>query len=208
MARERISLYDTTLRDGAQTHGVDFSVEDKWLIAQQLDALGIDYIEGGYPGANPTDTRLFAEAKPLGHAKLTAFGMTKRPGRSIANDPGFQALLAAKTNAICLVAKAWDFHVDVALGISREENLAGIKESVEAVVASGREALLDCEHFFDGYKANPDYALACAKTAYDAGARWVVLCDTNGGTLPEEIEAIVGEVVKHHPRRPSRHSCP
>ena len=196
MTRERISLYDTTLRDGAQTHGVDFSVEDKWLIAQQLDVLGIDYIEGGYPGANPTDTRLFAEAKPLGHAKLTAFGMTKRPGRSIANDPGFQALLDAKTSAICLVAKTWDFHVDVALGISLEENLAGIKESTEAVVASGREALIDCEHFFDGYKANPDYALACAKAAYQAGARWVVLCDTNGGTLPEEIEKIVTEVVK------------
>ena len=137
MTRERISLYDTTLRDGAQTHGVDFSVEDKWLIAQQLDALGIDYIEGGYPGANPTDTRLFAEAKPLGHAKLTAFGMTKRPGRSIANDPGFQALLAANVASICLVAKTWDFHVDVALGISLEENLAGIKESTEAVVAIG-----------------------------------------------------------------------
>ncbi len=196
MARERISLYDTTLRDGAQTHGVDFSVEDKWLIAEQLDALGLDYIEAGYPGANPTDTRLFAEARPLGQAKLTAFGMTKRAGRSIANDPGFQALLAANTRAICLVAKSWDFHVEVALGISLDENLAGIKESVEAVVANGREALLDCEHFFDGYKANPDYALRCAKTAYDAGARWVVLCDTNGGTLPEEVEAIVGEVVK------------
>ena len=199
MARERISLYDTTLRDGAQTHGVDFSVEDKWLIAQQLDALGLDYIEAGSPGANPTDTRLFAEAKPLGHAKLTAFGMTKRSGRSIANDPGFQALLAAKTSAICLVAKTWDFHVDVALGISLEENLAGIKESTEVLVASGREALIDCEHFFDGYKANPDYALLCAKTAYAAGARWVVLCDTNGGTLPEEIEAIVREVVKQIP---------
>ena len=199
MARERISLYDTTLRDGAQTHGVDFSVEDKWLIAQQLDALGLDYIEAGYPGANPTDTRLFAEAKPLGHAKLTAFGMTKRSGRSIANDQGFQALLAAKTSAICLVAKTWDFHVDVALGISLEENLAGIKESTEVVVASGREALIDCEHFFDGYKANPEYALLCAKTAYAAGARWVVLCDTNGGTLPEEIEAIVREVVKQIP---------
>jgi 2-isopropylmalate synthase len=196
MARERISLYDTTLRDGAQTHGVDFSVEDKWLIAQQLDVLGIDYIEGGYPGANPTDTRLFAEAKPLGHAKLTAFGMTKRPGRSLANDPGFQALLATKVDSICLVAKSWDFHVDVALGISLDENLAAIKESTEAVVGSGREALIDCEHFFDGYKANPDYALACAKTAYAAGARWVVLCDTNGGTLPEEIERIVGAVVK------------
>jgi 2-isopropylmalate synthase len=196
MKRERISLYDTTLRDGAQTHGVDFSVEDKWLIAQQLDALGLDYIEGGYPGANPTDTRLFAEAKPLGHARLTAFGMTKRPGRSLADDPGFQALLATKADAICLVAKSWDFHVDVALGTSLEENLAAIKESTAAVVRSGREALIDCEHFFDGYKANPSYALDCAKIAYEAGARWVVLCDTNGGTLPEEIEAIVAEAVK------------
>jgi 2-isopropylmalate synthase len=196
MARERLSIYDTTLRDGAQTHGVDFSVEDKWLIAQQLDVLGIDYIEGGYPGANPTDTRLFAESRELGHARLTAFGMTKRPGRSLANDPGFQALLAAKTSAICLVGKTWDFHVDVALGISLEENLEGIRESVAAVVASGREALLDCEHFFDGYKANAPYALGCAKAAYEAGARWVVLCDTNGGTLPEEVERIVAEVVK------------
>ena len=196
MKRERISLYDTTLRDGAQTHGVDFSVEDKWLIAQQLDVLGLDYIEGGYPGANPTDTRLFAEAKPLGHARLTAFGMTKRPGRSLSDDTGFQALLATKADAICLVAKSWDFHVDVALGTSLEENLAAIKESTAAVVASGREALIDCEHFFDGYKANPSYALDCAKTAYEAGARWVVLCDTNGGTLPEEIEAIVAEAVK------------
>ena len=125
--------------------------------------------------------------------------MTKRPGRSISNDPGFQAVLAAKARAICLVAKTWDFHVDVALGITLEENLQGIKESVAAVVASGREALLDCEHFFDGYKANPEYALHCAKAAYEAGARWVVLCDTNGGTLPEEIEAIVAEVVKHIP---------
>ncbi len=199
MARERLSIYDTTLRDGAQTHGVDFSVEDKWLIAQQLDVLGIDYIEGGYPGANPTDTRLFAESRELGHARLTAFGMTKRPGRSLANDPGFQALLAAKTSAICLVGKTWDFHVDVALGISLDENVEGIRESVAAVVASGREALLDCEHFFDGYKANPDYALRCAKTAYEAGARWVVLCDTNGGSLPEEVESIVAEMVKHIP---------
>jgi len=196
MARERLSIYDTTLRDGAQTHGVDFSVEDKWLIAQQLDLLGIDYIEGGYPGANPTDTRLFAESRELGHARLTAFGMTKRPGRSLANDPGFQALLAAKTSAICLVGKTWDFHVDVVLGISLDENVEGIRESVAAVVASGREALLDCEHFFDGYKANAPYALGCAKAAYEAGARWVVLCDTNGGTLPEEVERIVAEVVK------------
>jgi 2-isopropylmalate synthase len=199
MTRERLHLYDTTLRDGAQTQGVDFSLEDKGLIAQQLDVLGVDYIEAGYPGANPTDTKLFAAPQKLGLAKLTAFGMTKRPGRSISNDPGFQAVLAAKAPAICLVAKTWDFHVDVALGISLEENLQGIAESVAAVVATGREALLDCEHFFDGYKANPDYALHCANAAYEAGARWVVLCDTNGGTLPEEIERIVTELVQHIP---------
>jgi len=198
MTRETLYLYDTTLRDGAQTHGVDFSLEDKLLIAEQLDGLGIDYVEAGYPGANPIDTELFSENRKLG-TKVAAFGMTKRPGRSISNDPGIQALLAAKADAICLVGKTWDFHVDVALGITPEENLAGIKESIEAVVASGKEAMLDCEHFFDGYKANPGYALACAKTAYGAGARWVVLCDTNGGTLPEDVEAIVTEVVKHIP---------
>ena len=208
MTRERISLYDTTLRDGAQTHGVDFSVEDKWLIAAAARRARHRLYRGRLSRRQSDRHAALRRArKPLGHAKLTAFGMTKRPGRSIANDPGFQALLAAKTTAICLVAKTWDFHVDVALGISLEENLAGITESVAAVVASGREALLDCEHFFDGYKANPDYALACAKAAYEAGARWVVLCDTNGGTLPEEIERIVAEVVQAHPRRPSRHPC-
>ena len=199
MSRERLYLYDTTLRDGAQTQGVDFSLEDKWVIAEQLDQLGIDYIEAGYPGANPTDTKIFAEPRPLKASALTAFGMTKRPGRSLSNDPGFQALFAAECKTVCLVGKTWDFHVDVALGITQEENREGIKESVEALVAKGRDVLLDCEHFFDGYKANPDYALSCAKTAYDAGARWVVLCDTNGGTLPYEVEAIVGEVVKHIP---------
>jgi 2-isopropylmalate synthase len=198
MAHEALSLFDTTLRDGAQTQGVDFSLEDKLLIVQQLDNLGIDYVEAGYPGANPTDTKLFGETRQLG-AKLTAFGMTKRPGRSISNDPGFQALLAAKSDAICLVGKTWDFHVDVALNISLDENLAAIRESIEAVVTSGREALLDCEHFFDGYKANPDYTLSCAKTAHEAGARWIVLCDTNGGTLPEEVAAIVAVVVKEIP---------
>ena len=198
MTRETLTLFDTTLRDGAQTHGVDFSLEDKVLIAEQLDRLGLDYVEAGYPGANPVDTEYFSKDRKLG-AKVTAFGMTKRPGRSISNDPGFQALLAAKADAICLVGKTWDFHVDVALGISPEENLAGIRESIEAVVAAGREALLDCEHFFDGFIANPDYALSCAKAAYESGARWVVLCDTNGGTLPEEVHAIVTEVVTHIP---------
>jgi 2-isopropylmalate synthase len=197
--RERLYLFDTTLRDGAQTTGVDFSLEDKRLIARTLDEIGIDYIEGGYPGANPTDTEFFAAEPGFAHATFTAFGMTKRAGRSVANDPGFQATLQAKAGAICLVAKAWDYHVRVALGISNEENLAGIRQSIEAVAKSGAEAMLDCEHFFDGYKANRAYALAVARTAHEAGARWVVLCDTNGGTLPDEIAAIVSDVVRHVP---------
>jgi 2-isopropylmalate synthase len=196
--RERIYLFDTTLRDGAQTNGVDFTLHDKLAIAALLDDLGIDYIEGGYPGANPTDTELFAQDRPL-RATFTAFGMTRRPGRSTSNDPGLAALLDAHAGAICFVAKSSDYHVRVALEISLEDNLASIRDSVRAATARGREVLLDCEHFFDGYKANPDYALACAKAAHDAGARWVVLCDTNGGTLPHEIEAIVGAVVKAVP---------
>ncbi len=197
--KERLYLFDTTLRDGAQTLGVDFSLEDKRIIAELLDALGIDYIEAGYPGANPVDTAFF-EAPPRLKAKLTAFGMAKRAGRSASNDPGFQTVIQANAAAVCLVAKSWDFHVELALGISGEENLEAIGASVEAVRAAGREALIDCEHFFDGYKANPEYALACALAAYDAGARWVVLCDTNGGTLPHEVEDIVAGVVRHIPR--------
>jgi 2-isopropylmalate synthase len=194
MARERLYLFDTTLRDGAQTNGVDFTLDDKLAIAQMLDDLGIDYVEGGYPGANLTDTQLFAEERKLA-ATFTAFGMTRRPGRSTANDPGLAALLAAKADAICFVAKSWDYHVRVALETSLEENLASIRDSVGAAKARGREVLVDCEHFFDGYKANPQFALACAKAAFDAGARWAVLCDTNGGTLPHEVEKIVGEVI-------------
>ncbi len=194
MTRERLYLFDTTLRDGAQTPGVDFSVEDKIQIAGLVERLGIDYVEGGWPGANPTDTEFFAE-KRTKKAKFTAFGMTKRAGRSLSNDPGLAAVLDCPTDAACLVAKTWDFHVRVALGTTLEENLEAIGESVQAVNGSGKEALLDCEHFFDGYKANRDYALACAKAAFEAGARWVVLCDTNGGTMPEEIEEIVIDVM-------------
>jgi 2-isopropylmalate synthase len=193
--RERLYLFDTTLRDGAQTNGVDFTLADKVEIARMLDELGVDYVEGGYPGANPTDTNFFAERRPM-HGRLTAFGMTRRPGRSASNDPGLVALLDAKADAICFVAKSWDYHVRVALETTEEENLASIRDSVRTAKAKGREVLLDCEHFFDGYKANPAYALACAKTAHEEGARWVVLCDTNGGTLPHEIERIVGEVCK------------
>jgi 2-isopropylmalate synthase len=198
MARERLYLFDTTLRDGAQTNGVDFTLNDKLAIAGMLADLGIDYVEGGYPGANPTDTELFGEPRKL-HTTFTAFGMTRRPGRSASNDPGLAALLDARADAICFVAKSWDYHVKVALETTDEENLASIRDSVRAAKAKGREVLLDCEHFFDGYKANPKYALACAKAAYDEGARWVVLCDTNGGTLPHEVEKIVGEVVKAIP---------
>jgi 2-isopropylmalate synthase len=196
MARERLYLFDTTLRDGAQTSGVDFTLGDKLEIAKMLDDLGLDYVEGGYPGANPTDTELFAEDRKLKTTTFTAFGMTRRPGRSVSNDPGLVALLDAKADAICFVAKSWDYHVRVALETTLEENLASIRDSVQAAKAKGREVLLDCEHFFDGYKANPDYALACAQTAYEAGARWVVLCDTNGGTLPHEVETIVAKVTE------------
>ncbi len=195
MARERLYLFDTTLRDGAQTNGVDFTLADKLAIARMLDDLGIDYVEAGYPGANPTDTNFFAEKRPM-RATLTAFGMTRRPGRSASNDPGLVALLDAQSSAICFVAKSWDYHVRVALETTEEEMLASIRDSVRAAKAKGREVLLDCEHFFDGYKAKPAYALASAKAAYDEGARWVVLCDTNGGTLPHEVEKIVGEVCK------------
>src|SRR5947199_5019786 len=199
MTRERLYLFDTTLRDGAQTNGVDFTLHDKRLIAGMLDELGIDYVEGGYPGANPTDTEFFAEKPKLDHARFTAFGMTRRPGRSVSNDPGLAGLLDAKADAICFVAKSSAYQVRVALETTKEENLASIRDSIKAAKAAGREVMLDCEHFFDGFKEDAPFALACAKAAYESGARWVVLCDTNGGAMPHEVEAIVGEVARHIP---------
>ncbi|MEM8651634.1 MAG: citramalate synthase [Pseudomonadota bacterium] len=195
MSRERVYLFDTTLRDGQQTPGVDFSVQDKIRIAKMLDDLGIDYVEGGYPGANPTDTEFFSK-KRTEKAAFVGFGMTKRPGVSASNDPGIAALLQSETDAICYVAKAWDYHVKVALNTTNEENLECITSSVKAVTEADRMAMVDCEHFFDGYKANPEYALQCAAAAYTSGARWVVLCDTNGGTQPHEVEAIVAKVIQ------------
>jgi 2-isopropylmalate synthase len=194
--RERLHLFDTTLRDGAQTQGVDFSVEDKRLLASALDKIGIDYVEGGWPGANPTDTAFFAKAPKLTHATFTAFGMTRRPGRSVGNDPGLAALFEADVKAICLVGKTWDFQVKVALEISNAENIDLIRDSIAEITKRKREPLFDAEHFFDGFKANPGYALDCIKAAHEAGARWIVLCDTNGGTMPEEIERIVGKVTE------------
>jgi 2-isopropylmalate synthase len=194
MTGDRVYLYDVTLRDGAQTQGVDFSVADKLAIARELDAFGVDYIEGGWPGANPTDTKLFEAPPSLQHGRFTAFGMTRRSGRSADNDPGLTALLSAKVDAVCMVGKTWDFQVSEALGIDLDENVTIIAESVRHALTRVGEVIFDAEHFFDGYKANPAYAMRCIEAAHSAGARWVVLCDTNGGTLPDEIEAIVGAV--------------
>jgi 2-isopropylmalate synthase len=194
MVRERLFLYDTTLRDGQQTQGVQFSGTEKIQIAQALDALGVDYIEGGWPGANPTDSDFFAAAPKL-RATFTAFGMTKRAGRSAANDDVLAQVMNAGTPAVCLVGKTHDFHVTTALGITPEENVENIRASIAHVVAEGREALFDAEHFFDGWRANPGYALECLRAAEGAGARWIVLCDTNGGTLPAEVGRITAEVI-------------
>lgn len=194
MKRERIYLYDTTLRDGQQTQGVNFTVDNKIHISKALDELGIDYVEGGWPGANPTDSDFF-DTKPKLKATFTAFGMTKRSGKSAENDEVLSAVLNANTPGVCLVGKTHDFHVTKALGITLEENLKNISDSVRHIVSKGREALFDCEHFFDGYRENPKYALKAAKAAYDAGARWVVLCDTNGGALPAQIFSATKAVI-------------
>ena len=196
MSKERLYIFDTTLRDGAQTQGVDFSLEDKEKIAIALDNLGVDYIEAGWPGANPTDTEFFQKKHNFKNAKLTSFGMTKKTGRSAENDPGLSAIMNSNTNSVCLVGKSWDFHVDIALGIKNDENLENISETAKYFVEANKEFMFDAEHFFDGYKANPKYAIKCIKAAFDQGARWIVLCDTNGGTLPHEVSKIVLEVSK------------
>ena len=196
MSKEKLYIFDTTLRDGAQTQGVDFSLDDKEKISIALDNLGVDYIEGGWPGANPTDTEFFQKKHNLKNSKLTSFGMTKKVGRSADNDPGLSAIMNSNTSSVCLVGKSWDFHVDIVLGISNEENLENIRESAKHFIKEKREFMFDAEHFFDGYKANPEYAIACLKAAFDQGARWIVLCDTNGGTLPYEVTKIVNDVSK------------
>jgi len=196
MSKEKLYIFDTTLRDGAQTQGVDFSIDDKIKISTSLDALGVDYIEGGWPGANPTDTEFFNKDPGFKNAKLTAFGMTKKLEHSAENDPMLASLINSKSTSVCLFGKSWDFQVEVALGITNKQNLENISESAKHIVNSGKEFMFDAEHFFDGYKANPEYAISCIKSAYDQGARWIVLCDTNGGTLPHEVSNIVSEVIK------------
>lgn len=197
---ERIYLYDSTLRDGAQARGIDFTVADKLAIAAALDAFGIDYIEGGWPGANPTDDGFFAAKPTMKKANVVAFGMTRRAGRSASNDPGLQDVLSANTRSVCLVGKAWDWQVEAALKISKKENLKMIGESFAHVAGKKREGIFDAEHFFDGYKANPEYALDTLRVAFEGGASWLVLCDTNGGSLPSEVYKIVSAVKKALPK--------
>jgi len=197
--KPRVYLYDSTLRDGAQTSTVNFNAQDKVKISKMLDGLGIDYIEGGWPGANPTDDEFFANLPKLKKSQFSAFGMTRRPNSSAANDAGLNALTNADTKSVCIVGKTWDFHLTNALDISEAENLEMISQSIKYITKKKKEAMFDAEHFFDGYKANPKFALKCVKAAYEAGARWVILCDTNGGSLPSEISKIVKEVTKHIP---------
>lgn len=195
-AGRRIEIYDTTLRDGTQGEGVAFSLVDKLKIVQQLDALGVDYIEGGYPLSNPKDEAFFHEARKLSlrQAKVCAFGMTRRRGVSAADDPGMRALVAAQSPIVTIVGKSWDLHVDEVLRVSRDENVAMIRESVAFCRAAGREVFYDAEHLFDGYRANPAYALATLKAAVEGGATRLVLCDTNGGSLPGWITRVVDEL--------------
>ena len=198
----RIYLYDTTLRDGVQMQGVDLSVSDKKYLLSKLDAFKIDYVEGGWPGANPIDTAFFDAFEPTLYTKVSAFGMTqKQPSSS------FDKVLENKAPCVTIVGKSWDFHVTHALGISLDENLALIRESVLRAKTFGKEVLFDAEHFFDGFKANPDYAISCIKTAWEAGASWLVLCDTNGGTLPFEIEERIKAVSERLPKAPLGVHC-
>ena len=194
LQKERLYIYDTTLRDGQQTQGVQFSTDEKIEIADLLGDLGVDYIEGGWPGANPTDTTFFETYRT--NTNLVAFGMTKRSGRSAENDDVLASVLNAGTKKICLVGKTHDFHVKTALGISLNENIEAIQQSISHVVSKGREAIFDAEHFFDGMLSNSDYAIESILSAYSAGARWIVLCDTNGGSLPREIEKAVSLAIE------------
>ena len=190
---DKVYLFDTTLRDGQQTTGVNFTVSDKMIIARALDELGVDYIEGGWPGANPTDDEFFSRDIDFKNSLFTAFGMTRKPSRSAANDPSLNALINSKASSICIVGKSSLFQVKEALSIDKNENLLMISDSIIEISKKNKEVIFDAEHFFDGYKFDKSYSIDCLKSAFDAGARWIVLCDTNGGTLPKEIYEIVSK---------------
>lgn len=193
---QKVTLYDTTLRDGAQREGVSFSVSDKIRIAQKLDAFGIDYIEGGWPGSNPKDIEFFRRARQLDlkNAKISAFSSTRRPGIRIHDDLNIQALVAANTDVVTIFGKSWDFHVTDALSTTLEENLNMIYDTIAYFKELGREVIYDAEHFFDGFRFNPDYALKTILTAEKAGADLIVLCDTNGGLMPMKLQEVLKTV--------------
>ena len=197
--KNKIYLFDTTLRDGQQTTGVNFTVSDKMIISNALDELGLDYIEGGWPGANPTDDEFFNRNITFKNSLFTAFGMTRKPGKSAANDPGLNNLINSKASAVCLVGKSSSFQVKEALGIDNKENILMISDSISEIKKKNKEALFDAEHFFDGYKYDKTFAIDCLRSAYEAGARWIILCDTNGGTLPSEIFDIISDVTNYIP---------
>ncbi len=207
---DRVWIYDTTLRDGSQQEGISLSVEDKLKIAHKLDQLGIPFIEGGWPGANPKDVQFFWQLKeePLSQAEIVAFCSTRRPNRSAGNDPMLQAILAAGTRWVTIFGKSWDLHVTEGLKTTLEENCAMIRDTIALLRSHGRKVIYDAEHWFDGYLANPDYALKTLETAIDAGAEWLVFCDTNGGTLPQTISRIVQKVVQHFGLNPHDESSP
>ncbi|MFF2737652.1 citramalate synthase, partial [Streptomyces cyaneofuscatus] len=191
-------VFDTTLRDGAQREGINLTVADKLTIARHLDTFGVGYIEGGWPGANPRDTEFFARAQQeiaFENAQLVAFGATRRAGGSAAEDPQVQALLNSGAPVITLVAKAHDRHVELALRTTLDENLEMVRDTVSHLREQGRRVFVDCEHFFDGYRANAEYAKSVVRTAYEAGAEVVILCDTNGGMLPAQVQAVVSTVI-------------
>ena len=194
---DRVTIYDTTLRDGCQGTGISLSFHDKLSIARKLDEFGVDYIEGGWPGANPKDAHFFAAVREDGlqRARVSAFGSTRHACGRAEDDAGLRLLLEAETPTVAIVAKAWDFHVDAVLRTTLDENVAMVSESVAYLKANGREVVLDAEHFFDGYRANRDYALTVLQAAVDAGADWLVLCDTNGGSLPGQITEAVADAV-------------
>ncbi|PSB00969.1 citramalate synthase [Merismopedia glauca] len=198
---EKIWIYDTTLRDGAQREGLSLSIEDKLRIAKQLDKLGVPFIEGGWPGANPKDVQFFwqLQEEPLQQAEVTAFCSTRRPGILAAQDPMLQPILAAGTRWVTIFGKSWDLHVIEGLKTTLAENLAMIADTIAYLISQGRQVIYDAEHWFDGYKRNPEYALKTLETAIASGAQWIVLCDTNGGTLPHEVSQIVAEVRQAFP---------
>ena len=200
MSKELVEVFDTTLRDGMQVEGVSATVEDKLRIAEQLDFLGVHFIEGGWPGANPKDIEFFARARKelkLSTSTLVAFGSTRRPLGKVDDDATLRNLIEAETSSVCIVAKAWDYHVEHALQTTLEEGLAMVGDSVKFLSGHGRRVLVDMEHFFDGYKNNPEFSLRVLESAIMAGATHVVLCDTNGGSLPSEVLSIVAAVKKH-----------